>query len=204
MRMTPRRGCSRDGRAARFSASPRSPARRQLRADRPRLRLAEHGVALDLLHVLRDPLDDRMARTPELVRRHVTRLVHVYLLRVECRGQGLAERQRWRHHDHYCRDVSPGSKPGSGPRFRRPVRPHISWNSPYAPSRPVECDSNPLDVQFALRMTAIFAPIRTIEDRLAALSARNGILADDPDAPILSAATPRNVAPSLMPGPAAV
>ena len=50
------------------------------------------------------------------------------------------------------------------------------------PSRPVECDSNPLDVQFALRMTAIFAPIRTIEDRLAALSARNGILAGDPRA----------------------
>ena len=31
-----------------------------------------------------------------------------------------------------------------------------------------------------LRMTTIFAPIRMIEDQVAALVARNGILADDP------------------------
>ena len=38
-------------------------------------------------------------------------------------------------------------------------------------------------------MTAIFAPIRMIEDQLAALVVRNGILADDLGAPILSAPT---------------
>ena len=58
-------------------------------------------------------------------------------------------------------------------------------------------------------MTAIFAPIRMIEDQLAALVARNGIdeaslFAGDPGAPILSAATRRNGVPSLMPGLAAV
>ena len=53
-------------------------------------------------------------------------------------------------------------------------------------------------------MTAIFAPIRMIEDQLAGLVARNGILAGDPSAPILSAATRRNGVPSLMPGLAAV
>ena len=53
-------------------------------------------------------------------------------------------------------------------------------------------------------MTAIFAPIRMIEDQLAALGARNGILAGDPGAPILSPATQRNGVPSLMPGLAAV
>ena len=56
-------------------------------------------------------------------------------------------------------------------------------------------------------MTAIFAPIRMIEDQLAALVARNGIFSGDPGdpgAPILSAATRRNGVPSLMPGLAAV
>ena len=56
-------------------------------------------------------------------------------------------------------------------------------------------------------MTAIFAPIRMIEDQLAALVARNGIFAGDPGdpgAPILSAVTRRNGVPSLMPGLAAV
>ena len=53
-------------------------------------------------------------------------------------------------------------------------------------------------------MTAIFAPIRMIEDQLAALVARNGIVAGDPGAPILSAAMRRNGVPSLMPGLAAV
>ena len=53
-------------------------------------------------------------------------------------------------------------------------------------------------------MTAIFAPIRTIEDQLAALVTRNGIFADDPGAPILSAATRRNGVPSLMPSLAVV
>ena len=53
-------------------------------------------------------------------------------------------------------------------------------------------------------MTAIFAPIRMIEDQLAALVTRNGIFAGDPGAPILSAATRRNGVPSLMPGLAAV
>ena len=58
------------------------------------------------------------------------------------------------------------------------------------PSQPVERDSKPLDVQFAFDWTAIFAPIRMIEDQLAALVARNGIVAGDPGAPILSAAIP--------------
>ena len=53
-------------------------------------------------------------------------------------------------------------------------------------------------------MTAIFAPIRMIEDQLAALVARNGIFAGDPGAPIVSAATRRNGVPSLMPGLAAI
>ena len=49
-------------------------------------------------------------------------------------------------------------------------------------------------------MTAIFAPIRMIEDQLAASVARDGIFfAGDPGARILSAATRRNGAPSLMP-----
>ena len=52
-------------------------------------------------------------------------------------------------------------------------------------------------------MTAIFAPIRMIEDNWP-LGARNGILAGDPGAPILSPATQRNGVPSLMPGLAAV
>ena len=47
-------------------------------------------------------------------------------------------------------------------------------------------------------MTAIFAPIRMIEDQLAALVARNGIFAGDPGAPTLSAATRGNGVPSLM------
>jgi len=66
---------------------------RQLRADRPRLRLAEHRVALDLLHVAGDPLDDRVARAPELVRRHVARLVHGWIPRVGRRRRGPARRQ---------------------------------------------------------------------------------------------------------------
>ncbi|MCY4397230.1 MAG: hypothetical protein OXC10_19065 [Rhodospirillaceae bacterium] len=53
-------------------------------------------------------------------------------------------------------------------------------------------------------MTAIFVPIRMIEDQLAALVARNGTLPGNPGAPILSAATRRNVVQSLMPGLAAV
>ena len=53
-------------------------------------------------------------------------------------------------------------------------------------------------------MTAIFAPIRMIKDQLLPLVARNGIFADDPGAPILSAVTRRNGVPSLMPGLAAV
>ena len=53
-------------------------------------------------------------------------------------------------------------------------------------------------------MTAIFAPIRMIDDQLAALVARNGMFAGNPGAPILSAATRWNEVPSLMPGLAAV
>ena len=47
-------------------------------------------------------------------------------------------------------------------------------------------------------MTAIFAPIRMIEEQVAPLVARNGIIAGDPGAPILSAATRRNGVPLLM------
>ncbi|MCY4554925.1 MAG: hypothetical protein OXF79_00760 [Chloroflexi bacterium] len=47
-------------------------------------------------------------------------------------------------------------------------------------------------------MTAIFAPIRMIEDQLAALVTRNAVLAGAPGVPILSAATRRNGVPSLM------
>ena len=49
-------------------------------------------------------------------------------------------------------------------------------------------------------MTAIFAPIRIIEDQLAALVRGMALFAGDPGTPILSAATRRNGVPSLMPG----
>ena len=45
-------------------------------ADRSGLYLRKHGIALDLLHVTGDSLDDRMTAAPELVRRHVPGIVH--------------------------------------------------------------------------------------------------------------------------------
>ena len=75
-------------------------------ADGAGLRAREHRIALDLLHVARNTLDERVPASPELLRRHVNGVIHTGAL-FPGRGGAVA------HYSTY-RSMLPSRVPGAG------------------------------------------------------------------------------------------